>query len=433
MMEKFGKWSCLDREKEKYSLGEKDIRRWYQRDIDQITHSTAFRKLQQKSQLLSEKDPRSRSRMIHTIEVSRIATEISEKLNVSKELTEAICFAHDIATAPYGFVGNQYLIDKVKGDFTHEYAGALQLLRLSKKKVSEDDEDLINQIDNAMLENDTGMPRVNVKGSPFSLYASKETYISEGEEEVTYYIHHISPEIIDGVMNHGNRGVPNTIEGQIVQIADNIAYLSQDIEDLLSTKIISEQEFKRYANNKAIKYKDHGVDKELLWSEINEELGDLKDTFNKSRGRRVAALVNRFVEYNLRFIIDYSVDKRHSELLEKEIPILKIDEDMQVVINFIWSYIESKYNDPLIQTSNNIQRQKMEELWTILNDKRFIEKNQSYKNFMKELSASSIFKSFSDDWKRAFFISHLSYTEVDLILDSFHERNFTFDLDIKEI
>lgn len=217
-MEKFERWSCLEREKEKYSLGEKDIRRWYQRDIDQITHSTAFRKLQQKSQLLSEKDPRSRSRMIHTIEVSRIATEISEKLNVSKELTEAICFAHDIATAPYGFVGNQYLMDKVKSDFSHEYAGALQLLRLSKKKVSEDDEDLINQIDNAMVETDTGMPRVNVYGSPFPLYASKETNLSESEEEITYYIHHISPEIIDGVMNHGSRGVPNTIEGQIVQL-----------------------------------------------------------------------------------------------------------------------------------------------------------------------------------------------------------------------
>lgn len=432
-MDKFEKWSCLEREKEKYSLGEKDIRRWYQRDIDQITHSTAFRKLQQKSQLLSEKDPRSRSRMIHTIEVSRIATEISEKLNVSKELTEAICFAHDIATAPYGFVGNQYLVNKVGSDFSHEYAGALQLLRLSKKKVSEDDEDLIDQIDTAMVENDTGLPMIRPKDSPFLLYASKETIISEGEEKVTYYVHHISPEIIDGVMNHGNSGMPNTIEGQIVQIADNIAYLSQDIEDLLSTKIITEQEFKKYSNNKTIKYNDQGVDKEMSWSEINEEFGDLKDAFNKSRGRRVAAFVNRFVEYNLKFIADYSVDKRYSELLEKDIPILKIDKGMNAVIDFIWSYIESKYNDPLIRTSNNIQRQKMEELWTILNDKRFNDKNQSYKNFMRELSASSIFKSFTEEWKRAFFISHLSYTEVDLILDSFHERNFTFDLDIKEI
>lgn len=429
----YEKWSCKKREEEKYGLGEKDIRRWYQRDIDQITHSTAFRKLQQKSQLLSEKDPRSRSRMIHTIEVSRIATEISEKLNVSKELTEAICFAHDIATAPYGFVGNQYLMNKVKGDFSHEYAGGLQLLKLSKKKVNEDDEDLINLIDKVIAETATGLPKVDVKDSPFGLYVSKETNGSGDDEEIYYYIHHISPEIIDGIMNHGSEGEPNTLEGQIVQVADNIAYLSQDIEDLLSTKIIKAQDFSRYSKNKVLNYKVGDIDKEIPWSEIGDEFGDLKDAFSKTRGRRVAALVNRFVQYNLKLVEDYKLDWRHSDIMNEDIPLLKIDEGMQAVIDFVWYFIELQYNDALIRTSNNLQKQKMEELWTILNDTRFTEKNQSFKNFMKELSASSMFNSFTNEWKVAFFISHLSYTEVDLILDSFHERNYTFDLDIKEI
>lgn len=425
-------WSCKQREQEKYSLAEKDIRRWYQRDIDQITHSTGFRKLQQKSQLLSEKDPRSRSRMIHTIEVSRIATEISEKLNVSKELTEAICYAHDIATAPYGFIGNQYLHEKAKCNFSHEHAGALQLLKLTKKRINEDDEDLIESMEE-VISGSTNLPMVNVKGSPFPLYVSKETYNSGSDEEIKYFVHHISPEIIDGVMNHGRDGVPNTIEGQIVQIADNIAYLSQDIEDLLSTKIITSRDFSQNSN-KPLKYSINGIDTEKKWEDIDiSPFSSLKDAFNKTRGRRVAALVNRFVQYNLHSLEEYNIKKRHSALLSKEIPILQIDDGMQAVIDFIWYYIESKYNDALIQTSNNIQRQKMEELWTILNDSRFINKNQSFKDFMKELSASSLFSSFSNEWKCAFFISHLSYTEVDLILDSFHERNFTFDLDIKEL
>ena len=61
--------------------------------------------------------------------------------------------------------------------------------------------------------------------------------------------------------------------------------------------------------------------------------------------------MNRFVGYNLKFIADYSVDKRYSELLEKDILILKIDEGMNFVIGFMWNYIESKYNAPLIQTN----------------------------------------------------------------------------------
>ena len=137
----FSEWSCLEREKQHYSMANHDIRRWYQRDIDQITHSTCFRKLQRKSQLLSEKDPRSRSRLIHTIEVSRIAMEISEKLGLSKELTEAICLAHDIGTSPYGCIGNTFLREHARQEFSHEMAGALMLLLISKKSTNNEDDD----------------------------------------------------------------------------------------------------------------------------------------------------------------------------------------------------------------------------------------------------------------------------------------------------
>lgn len=251
----FEKWSCKDREKERYRLGDSDIRRWYQRDIDQITHSTGFRKLQYKSQLLSEKDPRSRSRMIHTIEVSRIATEICEKLNVSKELSEAISYAHDIATAPYGHIGNTYLSSKVGRHFSHEQSGALQLMNLSKKRV---DIDEVTALIEENINKKGSKAAMKVEGCPFKLFVSRNTYKRSAREQVTeYYIHHISPEIIDGVVCHGEGCRAGTLEGQIVQMADNIAYLSQDIEDLLSTKIINSIDFTKYSAKK-LKYKKMG-------------------------------------------------------------------------------------------------------------------------------------------------------------------------------
>ena len=251
----FKGWSCVKREQKAYSLGTGDIRRWYQRDIDQITHSTCFRKLQRKSQLLSEKDPRSRSRLIHTIEVSRIAMEISEKLGLSKELTEAICLAHDIGTSPYGCIGNSFLKKRAKQAFSHEMVGALMLLMISEKVT--DNEKYINDIENLVEDADfNGQAEIEIPVFPNRLYVSRDIYEKTGPKDpgVRYHIHHISPEIVDGVFNHGEAGTPNTLEGQVVRFADNIAYLSQDIEDLFTTDILEPRIYtRRTGESKSLK------------------------------------------------------------------------------------------------------------------------------------------------------------------------------------
>lgn len=422
----FIEWSCKEREGESYSLGAHDIRRWYQRDIDQITHSTCFRKLQRKSQLLSEKDPRSRSRLIHTIEVSRIAMEISEKLGLSKELTEAICLAHDIGTSPYGCIGNSFLKSHTKDDFSHEMAGAYMLLKISQKDTNNEEYDAAIE---ALFEEtgSLGTAQIPIVTFPYTIYASR---ISDGKSDPHYYLHHISPEIVDGVLNHGGSGQPNTLEGQVVQFADNIAYLSQDIEDLLTTKIIRRTSFTKFGAIKNLQNLSSKINKS--WGEIDqvEEIGSLKDAFNENRGRRIAAFVSRFVNHNLSMLASKALDERYSEILKKNIPILKCDDGTSFVIDFIWDFIEQHYEKPLIKTSNCLQHEKMTQLWEIICSKDFASKNTSYKNFMDEISSNSLFQGFDDDWKRAFFVSHLSWFDVDLIIDSFHERNNTFELDI---
>lgn len=416
----FEKWSCLGREKEQYSLSKRDIRRWYQRDIDQITHSINFRKLQRKSQLLSEKDPRSRSRMIHTIEVSRIAMEISEKLGLSKELTEAICLTHDIGTSPYGCIGNKFLQENAKQPFSHEMAGALMLLMISQKEII--DEDQQSDIE-ALISKEgfRGEAQIKIDKFPNALYVSRSVDSKQGDK---YYSYHISPEIVDGVYNHGASGIPDTIEGQVVQFADNIAYLSQDIEDLIATKIIQKRNFVKFGSqNQKVGTK--------FWSEIDIlEDASLKDAFNETRGRRIAAFINRFVKHNLHQLSENNLKFRDSKILEMKIPVLEYDEGLRFVVDFIWDLIEQQYEHPLIKTSNNIQIAKMNQLWNILGSSEFGSKNNSYKNFIDKIAKNSLFEAFGESWKQAFFISHLSWFDVDLIIDSYHERNYAFELDI---
>ena len=76
--------------------------------------------------------------------------EISERLGLSKELTEAISLGHDIGTSPYGCIGNRFLQEKVGDEFSHENAGYLMLIRIAQKETSDDEEiaEIAQAIDN---------------------------------------------------------------------------------------------------------------------------------------------------------------------------------------------------------------------------------------------------------------------------------------------
>ena len=170
----------------------------------------------------------------------------------------------------------------------------------------------------------------------------------------------------------------------------------------------------------------------MSWNTIDQD-GDilsLKDAFSETRGKRIAAFVGRFVDYNLRQLQRGELDYRQSSILNKEIPVLKCDEGMQFVIDYIWNFIEQNYEMPLIRTSNCLQLEKMKQLWEIISSKDFTSKNTSFKNFIELISCNSLYQKYEIEWQKAFFISHLSWFDVDLIIDSYHERNNTFELDI---
>ena len=422
-IELYSKWSCNDRGKALYTLSGVDTRRWYQRDIDQITHSIGFRKLQRKSQLLSEKDPRSRSRLIHTIEVSRIAMEISERLGLNKELTEAISLGHDIGTSPYGCIGNKFLQNKVDSEFSHELVGSEMLAWIAKKEILNDDEKTAKI--EAVLDESNDSIVEKSDNCDFSLKVSRCTDDS-GDR---YFVHHISPEILDGVLNHGDKGKPGTLEGQVVKFADNIAYISQDIEDLLSAGIMQKRYFIGNAQ-KPLVFESRSSDKiTKTWDEINSytKNSPLNSAFSETRGKRIAAFVNRFVEYNLNLLEDEKKLKYYkSTVLNIDIPELQYDDGLSFIIDFLWHHIESYYNNTLIKTSNEIQTTKMMQLWDILDDGRI----KCYRNFIKERSNYTQFSKYDENWKKAYFISNLSWQEIDLIIESYHERNYNFDLDL---
>ena len=96
-----------NREEEEETL---DVRTCYQRDTDRIVHCKAFRRLMHKTQVfLRPEGDHYRTRMTHTIEVSRIARTIARALNLNQDLTEAIAMGHDLGHTPFGHAGEAAL------------------------------------------------------------------------------------------------------------------------------------------------------------------------------------------------------------------------------------------------------------------------------------------------------------------------------------
>src|SRR6266545_2315877 len=94
----------------------------YTRDRDRIVHSTAFRRLMYKTQVLvAQTNDYHRTRLTHTLEVAQISRTVARQLGLNEDLTEAIALAHDLGHPPFGHAGEDALDDcmKAHGGFEH--------------------------------------------------------------------------------------------------------------------------------------------------------------------------------------------------------------------------------------------------------------------------------------------------------------------------
>ncbi len=164
-----------------------EIRTAFQRDTDRIVYSKAFRRLKHKTQVfLQPEGDHYRTRMTHTLEVSRIARTMARALFLNEDLTEAIALGHDLGHTPFGHAGERLLDEVMPGGFAHYRQSVRVVERLEK-----------------------GGQGLN-----------------------------LTWEVRNGICCH-TRGTPAaTLEGQLVRLADHIAYINHDIEDALRGGII---------------------------------------------------------------------------------------------------------------------------------------------------------------------------------------------------
>ena len=105
----------------------------FQRDRDRIIHTTAFRRLEYKTQVfINYEGDHYRTRLTHTLEVAQLGRSLARGLGCNEDLAEAICLAHDLGHPPFGHAGEEILDELMAdhGGFNHNTQSYLSLIHI---------------------------------------------------------------------------------------------------------------------------------------------------------------------------------------------------------------------------------------------------------------------------------------------------------------
>jgi len=197
----------------------------YQRDRDRIVHSAAFRRLEYKTQVfVNHEGDYYRTRLTHTIEVAQIARTIASALRLNVDLTEAIALAHDLGHTAFGHSGEEALNELMVrfGGFNHNLQGLRVVDYLEERYPEFTGLNLTWEVREGIVKHSSAFDKaVKIKG------------LAPGE-------------------------MP-TLETQVVDIADEIAYDNHDLDDGLTSGLIKESDLENLA----------------IWSNLNKKIGKI--------------------------------------------------------------------------------------------------------------------------------------------------------------
>lgn len=231
----------------------------FQRDRDRVIHTSAFRRLEYKTQVfVYHEGDYYRTRLTHSLEVAQIARSISKSLQLNEDLTEAIALAHDLGHPPFGHTGqrvlNQLMIPH--GGFEHNRQ-SLRIVKLLEKRYPEFD----------------GL--------------------------------NLTWEVLEGISKH-RKDLENPIsnqkdfrnpslEGQVADCADGIAYNAHDLDDGITSNLLELDQLRKVTlwaeNEKALRKKYANLDPKLtkyliVRNVINDLVTDFRENTTKNLKKR---------------------------------------------------------------------------------------------------------------------------------------------------
>ena len=311
----------------------------FQRDRERVVNCKAFRRLVDKAQIFgSEKGDYYRTRMTHSLEVNQIAKAIAYALRLNLDLTEAIALGHDLGHTPFGHQGertlDEILCGKIRvgieatpsmfkkrcyGGFKHNYQSAKILTEIEEKYKEFPGLNVSVQVVEGVLK--------HTKLKPTEIVL--EDFLSKEYREII----HIS---------NDKQQVCSSLEGQVVAIADEIAQRGHDVDDALTSGVMTIEEFKDRLRIDKCKELFERIDEEIKEIEALERLiPDKKELI-------ISRIVTVIVDYFIKKTIEHSLTQVAANVglerlsLDNNISMVGFSKEVKRVNDYLEKVVQKK-------------------------------------------------------------------------------------------
>jgi dGTPase len=190
---------------------EPDYRTAFQRDRDRVLHTTAFRRLEYKTQVfINFEGDYFRTRLTHTLEVAQVGRTIARAMGVNEDLVEVICLAHDLGHSPFGHAGEHTLRKLMKdcGGFDHNKQSLRIVTELEQRYPEFPGLNLTWETREGMVKHESEFDLSDAREYDPNLRGNLETQICNAADELAYTSHDlddglrsgmITPQMLDGI------------------------------------------------------------------------------------------------------------------------------------------------------------------------------------------------------------------------------------------
>ena len=220
-----------------YLDNEPEYRTSFQRDRDRIIHTTAFRRLEHKTQVfITYEGDYYRTRLTHTLEVAQIGRTIARALGGNEDLIEAICLAHDLGHSAFGHAGEIVLARLMKehGGFDHNKQSLRIVTELEQRYPEYPGLNLTWEVREGMVKHESEYDISDASDYDPSLRGNLETQIANVADELAYTTHDLDDGLRSGMLT------PRMLEGISLWeiLTDQIKWRGPNMEEVARHKLI---------------------------------------------------------------------------------------------------------------------------------------------------------------------------------------------------
>jgi len=221
----------------KYPEEEHPYRTAYQRDRDRIIHTTAFRRLEYKTQVfVIHEGDYYRTRLTHTIETAQIARTMARALGANEDLVEAICLAHDLGHTPFGHSGEETLNELMRdhGGFDHNRQ-SLRIVTILEQRYPEfPGLNLTWEVREGIVKHETEYDVADASDYNPELRGDLEAQITNAADELAYTAHDLDDGLRSGMLS------APTLEGIALWeiLRESIGWSGDQLDELTRHRLI---------------------------------------------------------------------------------------------------------------------------------------------------------------------------------------------------